>query len=70
MPEKSLGDALPEEISRVQELIKILKSLPNGHGKFSAELMQRDVGAAQKAMIEGDLAGMVTAYKALKEWAD
>ena len=63
---KTIGDVLPEEITRVQGIIAMYKSVQNG--QFAAALMQQDIDAAYKAMMEGDLAGMIAAYQELKEW--
>ena len=63
---KSLAEALPEQITRVQDLIALYKSVPNG--QFAAALMQRDIDMAHKAMMEGDVAKMLTAYKELEGW--
>jgi hypothetical protein len=69
MPEmKTLGDVLPEQITRVQGLIERYRETPNGWA--TATVMQMDVDAALKSMICEDLAGMITAYKALLEWED
>jgi hypothetical protein len=63
---ESIGEALPKEIARVQEIVAIYKTIPMGH--IAAALMQHDINMAHKAMIEGDLPGMIAAYKSLKEW--
>lgn len=65
---KTLADALSEQITRVQGIIAIYKTVPNG--QFAAALMQQDIDAAHKTMMEGDLAGMIVAYKSLSEWKD
>ncbi|WP_312942882.1 hypothetical protein [Oscillibacter sp.] len=66
--QKTLGDALPEQIARVQGIITIYRSVPNG--QFAAALMQQDIDTAQKAMIKGDLPGMIAAYESLSEWKE
>lgn len=63
---KTLGDALPEQIKRVSELVSLYKTVP--YGNLAAALMQRDIETAHKAMMEGDLPAMIDAYKALEEW--
>jgi|GEM_PF-996166 len=65
---QTLGEALPKEIARVQGIIALYRSVPNG--QFAAALMQQDIYAVQKAMMEGDLAGMIAAYKSLSEWKE
>ena len=62
----TLGDALPREIERVQELIKEYESVPNGN--IAASLMKADIKRANEAMISGDIVGMVSAYSALKDY--
>lgn len=64
----TLADALPEQITRVQGIITQYKSVPNG--QFAAALMQQDIDAAHKAMMEGDLAAMIAVYKDLSEWKE
>ncbi|PZD95221.1 hypothetical protein DNH61_11720 [Paenibacillus sambharensis] len=63
---ETLGDALPKEIERVQEIIREYEKIPAGH--LAAEMMKADVKRAQEAMMSGDLAGMLAAYQALKEY--
>jgi len=63
---KTLADALPAQITRVQGIITLYKSVPNG--QFAAALMQQDIDAAHKAMMEGNLAAMIAAYKELSAW--
>lgn len=60
----SLGEALPKEIERVQELIKDYESVPMGH--IAATLMKQDIKKAHDAMMSGDLPGMLAAYEELK----
>lgn len=64
----SLAEALPAEIQRVQKIIKLYHTVPNG--QFATALMQLDVDTALKAMAEGDLPGMITAYQALQIWEE
>lgn len=65
---KTLAEALPEQITRVQGIIALYKTVPNG--QIAATLMQQDIDAAHKAMMEGDLPCMIAAYKSLLEWED
>jgi hypothetical protein len=62
----SLGEALPQEIARVQELIKDYESVPMGH--IAAGLMKQDIKKAHEAMISGDMVGMLAAYQALIDY--
>jgi hypothetical protein len=62
----SLGEALPQEIERVQDIIREYENTPNGH--FAAAFMRQDIKKAHEAMISGDIVGMLAAYQALKEY--
>ena len=65
----SLGDALPNEIERVQNLIPIYESIGPAGG-FAIAMMKRDLMAASEAMIGGDLVGMLRAYESLKGYKE
>ena len=64
---ETLGTALPAEMARVRD-----KVLPHyaaiREGIFAATMMRADLDRAAKALAEGDVAAMIEAYKALKEW--
>lgn len=62
----SLGDALPKEISRVQEMYAEYMSIPAGF--IAASLMKIDLDFAVKASTSGDLIAMIQAYEKLKEY--
>lgn len=64
----TLGDALPAEIQRVQRIMDLYNSVPNG--QFAAALMAQDIASAHKAMMEGDLPGMIAAYRELRTWKE
>ena len=66
--QKTLGDVLPEQIARVQRIIAIYRSVPNG--LLAAALMQQDIDTALKAMMDGDLPGMIAAHESLSEWKE
>ena len=63
--ETTIGDQLPKEIERCQELLGIYKSL-GPVGVFGHAMISADIAEAHKAMMEGDLVGMVQAYEKLK----
>ncbi len=65
-PIKTFGEALPEEIERVRGLITIYEQFPTG--TFATTLMKSDIKTAEKAMIEGDIATMVSIYQDLKTY--
>lgn len=62
----TLGDALPKEIQRCQELLGVYKSLwPVG--AFGHAMISADIAEAHKAMMEGDTVAMISAYKKLQD---
>ena len=61
----TLGDALPREIERCQELLVAYAEIGPA-GAFGAAMIRADIAAAHKAMMEGDCAAMIRAYEALK----
>lgn len=63
---ETLGEALPREIERVQEIIREYELVPGG--QIAAYLMKQDIKRAHDSMISGDLAGMISAYESLKEY--
>lgn len=66
LPLKTLGDALPQEIERCRKLLKHYAAIGPA-GNFGASMIQADISAAEKAIMEGDTVAMIMAYKALKE---
>lgn len=65
---KTLGEALPEEIKRVQEIIIEYRSIPKGAGNIAATFMQHDVDMAVKVLAEGNVVDMLVYYDILKEY--
>jgi hypothetical protein len=66
---ETLGDALPKEQSRVRELIiQYRDPALNGAGNVAATMMEASLDNANKAIISGDLAAMISAYQDLKEY--
>jgi hypothetical protein len=61
---ETLGEALPHEIERVQELLKEYESIPTGI--FAATLMKQAIRKAHDVMMSGDLVGMIAVYEELK----
>jgi hypothetical protein len=64
----TIGEALPQEIKRVEGLIALYASV--SHGCIAAVVMQEDVNAARKAMDECDLEMMIRSYQNLKEYKE
>jgi hypothetical protein len=62
----TLGDALPKEVQRCQDLLAQYVAIGPA-GWFGASMIRRDIAAALKAMAEGDLVDMIRAYNALRE---
>jgi hypothetical protein len=62
---QTLADLLPKEIQRCQELLTQYASIGPA-GQFGAMFIRQGIAAAHKAMIEGDLVGMIQAYEKLK----
>jgi hypothetical protein len=61
----TLGHALPREIERCQELLVQYAAI-GPVGQFGTMMIKRDIAAAHKAMMEGDVIDMIRAYEALK----
>lgn len=63
----TLGEALPAEIERVRGVAAVYRSIGIG-GMPAATMMEDDIRQAEKAIIEGDLVGMLAGYKKLQGW--
>ena len=65
---KTLGDELPKEITRIRDVV-ILQYLSIGPAStFAVTLMRAALDRASKAMIEGDVVEMLSAYQDLKSF--
>lgn len=64
---ESLGEALPKLMARVRDKILPIYLEIGPSGAIAVILIRADLDRATKAMIEGDLPGMIRAYQALKE---
>lgn len=65
----SLGEMLPQEINRVRDIqdqYKSLRGMPNVIVEPQIMLMENEIQAAMKAMVEGDTVAMLRSYDALK----
>jgi hypothetical protein len=62
----TLGDDLPKEMARVRDVIMPTYLQIGPAGAFALHMMRQDLDRATRAMIEGDLPGMIAAYQALK----
>ncbi len=65
---ESLGDALPKEMARIRDVVMPAYREIGPAGGFALALMRRDLDRAARSMAEGDLAGMISAYQALKDY--
>lgn len=65
---ETLGDALPKEMARVRDVVIPPYIEIGPAGAIALMLMRADLDAAARAMAEGDVAGMIHAYEALKGW--
>lgn len=67
----TLGEALPREIARVRDEVLpeylALEGAPGVFVGFAVGMIRKALDQASKAMIEGDLPGMIAAYNELKE---
>lgn len=63
--DSTLADALPQEIERCQQLLTQYAAI-GPVGNFGAMMIRRDIAAAHKAMMEGDVVAMLRAHEALK----
>lgn len=64
MDEKqTLGDALPREMARVREILGYYRAA----AAFGAATIEADLRAADEAVMSGDLAAMISAYKRLRD---
>ena len=62
----TLGDALPREMARVRDVLMPAYIEIGPAGKFALAMMRADLDIAAKAMAEGDLPVMMSAYQSLK----
>ncbi len=62
----TLAEALPKEIQRCQEVLGHYKEIGPA-GAFGHAMISISIAAAHKAMIEGDVVGMLRAYNDLTE---
>jgi hypothetical protein len=63
---RTLGDALPAEMTRVRDKVMPAYQTIGPSGAFALAMMRRDLDAAQKAMAEGDVVAMMRVYESLK----
>ena len=62
---RSLGEALPAEMTRVRGLIPMYQSIGPA-GAFAIMFINQALDRAQKALAEGDVVAMIRVYEELK----
>jgi len=63
----SLGEALPQEMARVREIIVEYRDpLLRGAGNLAARMMEISLQKADAAVMSGDVVAMLRAYEDLK----
>ena len=65
MENESLGDALPKEIARVRKVLGHYKEIGPA-GMFGAAMIEQSLQKADNAIVSGDIAAMITAYRDLQ----
>lgn len=61
----SLAEALPKEIERARDILKIYESVGVA-GSFASAMIRNDIKAAEVSIMSGDVVAMLQAYKALQ----
>jgi len=64
---ESLGEMLPKEQARVRALLVDYKEI-GAPGLIAATMMQLSLQNAENAVVSGDVARMIVAYRDLKEY--
>lgn len=66
--QETLGTALPKEMARVRdEVLPVYQSLPRESAWFVLSVARMALDEAARTMAEGDVVGMIAAYKALQD---
>ncbi len=66
---ETLADALPKEMARVREVLGHYKEIGPA-GMFAAAFIERDLRAADEAVMAGDVVQMIRSLQTLKEITD
>lgn len=64
----TLGEALPREMARVRDQVMPAYIAIGPVGAPALAMMRIDLDLATQALAEGDIVGMIRAYKSLKEY--
>lgn len=62
-----LGDELPKEIERCQELLAAYAEIGPA-GNFASMMIRQDISSAVKALTAGNVMEMLRAYESLKTY--
>lgn len=65
---RSLGEALPAEMTRVRDVVMPPYVEIGPAGIFALTMMRQSLDAATKALAEGDVIAMLRCYEDLKEY--
>ena len=66
---ETLADALPKEMARVREVLGHYREIGPA-GTFAATFIERDLRAADEAVMAGDVVQMIRSLQTLKEITD
>ncbi|OTP79434.1 hypothetical protein [Caballeronia sordidicola] len=69
MTTKSLGDALPDEIARVTEILGHYQQIGPA-GAFGVMMIKASLDRATRALAGGDIGAMLVAVNDLKEYSE
>lgn len=64
----TLGEDLPKQMAYIRDVVMPAYQEIGPAGGFALAMMRRDLDLAAKAMAEGDLPAMISAYQALKDY--
>lgn len=65
---RTLGEELPKEMARVRDQLMPTYQQIGPSGTFALAMMRADLDRAARAMAEGDIAEMISAYQSLKDY--
>lgn len=63
-----LGEDLPKQLARIRDVVMPVYYDIGPAGTFALAMMKTDLDRAARAMAEGDLPAMISAYQALKAY--
>lgn len=63
----TLGDAFPQQLARVRELLTMYQALPIQSGWFGVAALKNVIDRAERAQADGDVVAMLRLYEEMKE---